>query len=457
MLRLNRFLAIGFLSASVFQFAHAQNGDVSTVPLPETYFPELKAIIQAAVAQSPRMIARNIDNTIAEQNRIAARAGQLPAVGALVQYNPWQRDRRADLAEPTDTKKFYYSISLIQPLFHWGALQSATRMGQLQVKIATGLTAEAYRLLVQEIRGSYLQLVLKKLALSRTGLYLDITTEQLNVAQTKLEKRVFSEAEMFMPRLTHDQARLSLDRATADYEDSKVMFAKLTGASPLNDNQIGIEIPQIAASPENLRAVLTRHVGQTVLDSYLLANLRTQIEIEDLTHQIATTRLKPKVNFLLGASQDEQSYTANIAQKYELQSTFVGVQVTWTIFDGFSARSAINSSNARKRQLQRSLDEASTNLSDSLRIQLRNLEFAARSMEMGDRMLGSGEAMLTQKQEDSKRGVVSDAEVRAARLNYYDAQVNAFNSRFDYLMKTTDFLSSMLEDPALENLPKHTP
>lgn len=457
MLNLSRVLALGLLSACVVIPAHAQNADVSAIPVPETYFPELKPILEAAVRQSPKMIARNLENTIAEQSRIAARAGQLPTAGAFVTYNPFQRDKREDLPEPTNTKKLFYNFSVTQPLFHWGALRNNTRIGELQQKVTQGQTAEVYRLLVQEIRSLYLQLVLKKLLVSRSQLNLEINRDKLAIAQTKFEKRVFSESDMFSPRLNHDQAQLAFDRVTMDYEDTKVTLAKLTGSPALTDDQIATAIPTVTPATDLLKSVFSAHSSPDSLDSYNLQNLRSQLEIEKLNYKIASVRLLPKTNLLVGASQDEQSYTSNIAAKYKLQSTYAGVQVSWSIFDGFAARSAKAISLARRQQIEHNYEDATTNLADSLRTQLRQLEFSARGMEMANRVLGVTEGGWHSKQDDVKRGIASDADVSAAKLSFIDAQVGAFNSRFDYLMKTTDFLSSMLQDPALANLSKANP
>ena len=458
MLRLPRLIATGLiLLGAFFASSRAQSTNTAALPLPENYFPELKGILEAAAKQSPRMILRNLDNVIAEQSRIAARSGQLPTVGGFLQYNPWQRDRRADLPEPTDTKKLYYNLSLNQPLFHWGALQNNTRIGELQAKITQGQTAEAYRGLAQEIRGTYLQLVLKKLLLARTQLHVEITRDQLAVAQTKFEKKVISEGDLFMPRLNHDQAILSYDRALEDFDSTKRTFAKLTGTPAIDDNQIAGGIPTITPAPDLLGAILATHVSKQDWNSYYLETLRKQLEVEKLNYKVAANRLRPNLNMIVGVSQDEQSYTANIANKYKLQSTFVGFQVSWSIFDGFAAHSAVASSDARRRQLQQTYEDAQTSLSDLARAQFKQIEFSARSMELANRLLGSAEGNLAGKKDELARGLASEAEVSNARLGFLDAQINAFNSRFDYLMKTGDFLSMILEDPALTNLANRTP
>ena len=452
-----RLLVLGLALGGLILSGQAQTRDSSSLPLPENLFPDLKGILEAAARQSPRMIARNAENSIAEQNRILARAGMLPSVTASLQYNPWQRDDRADLAKPTDTKKFYYNLSLNQPLFHWGALRNGSRIGELQEKIVKGQTAEAYRLLAQEIRAQYLGVILRKLILSRAQLNLSITEDQLAVAQGKFEKQVISEGEMFMPRLNHDQAVLAVDRTTEEFESAKTAFAKLTGAPRLNDAQIPEEIPSVTTATDALASILADYTSHKELKSYYLDTLRNQIAIEELNYKVATTRLKPKLNMVVGASQDELSYSSNIAAKYKVQSTFVGFSVYWPIFDGFATRSAVANSLTRRRQAEQAYADAVATLSDQTRSQLKQLSFSARSLEMANRMLGSSENYVQTRRDDVKRGLASEAQLNEVRLIYADARITAFNARFDYLIKTGDFLSLMLEDPALANLVGRTP
>jgi outer membrane protein TolC len=455
--RFLRLLAFALALSGLVISSQAQTRDPSSLPLPENLFPDLKGILEAAANQSPRMIARNAENSIAEQNRLIARSGLLPSVGASLQFNPWQRDNRSDLAQPTDTKKFYYNLSLTQPLFHWGALRNGSRIGELQEKIVQGQTAEAYRLLAQEIRAQYLGLILRKVILSRAQLNLSITADLLAAAQGKFEKQVISEGEMFMPRLNHDQAVLAVDRNTEEFESAKTAFAKLTGAPRLNDAQIPADIPSVTTASDALASILADYTSHKELKSFYLDTLRNQIAVEELNYKVATTRLKPKLNLIVGASQDQLSYTSNIAAKYKVQSTYLGVSVYWPIFDGFATRSVVANSLTRRRQAEQVYADAVANLSEQTRSQLKQLSFSARSLEMANRMLGSGESYVQSRQDDVKRGLASEAQLNAVRLLYLDAKIAAFNARFDYLIKTGDFLSLLLEDPALVNLTGRTP
>ena len=457
MLRLSRLLALGLMLGSVITSARAQAPEPVSLPLPETFFPGLKQIIADAIKQSPSMVSRNTENAIAEQDRIAARAGQLPSLGGNLQYNPLERDYRADHAGYLKTQQLTYSVTLNQPLFHWGELKANTRIGELRLKMARGQTAEAYRLLVQEIRSRYMAVIMSKVIVARGQLGLAIARDQLAVAQQKYDKKVFSDADMFLPRLTCDQATLTADRTAEDYRTAKLTLAKLSGAPVLDDSQIPDEIPSVPGAQDQLQSLVNAYSSEKDLKSYALDNLRTQIEVEKLNYTVATTRLKPKLNMVLGATQDQQSYTADISTRYELQTYYAGIQVSWSIFDGFAARSAINSSLLRRRQMEQGFQDATTNQLDEVRNELKQLGFSARAMELSERLLGSAEAGLHMKQDDLKRGLASDAEVSSAKLDYSFAQVAAFNARADYLTRISGLLSDMVEDPALASLPAYTP
>jgi outer membrane protein TolC len=457
MLRFLRPIALVLTLGCLVSHGRAQAPEPVSVPLPEAFFPGLKEIIAAAIKQSPRMISRNLDNAMSEQDRIAARAGQLPTVSGYLQYNPWERDYRADETGPLKTQQLLYGLTLTQPVYHWGELKANTRIGELRLTITRGQTAEAYRLLVQEIRSRYLAVIMTKAGLARAQLNLAFARDQLAVAQEKYDKKVFSDADMFVPRMTTDQSVLAADRAAEDYRVAKRTLAKLSGTAVLEDSQVPDEIPSVTAPQDRLEAMMNAYVSQKDPKSYALDNLRTQLEVEKLNYKVATTRLKPKLNFLMGATQDEQSYTADISTRYKLQTYYAGIQVSWSIFDGFATRSALNSSLLRRRQMEQGFEDATTNQLDDVRSEFKQLGFAARAMELADRQLGSAEAGLHLKQDDLKRGLASESEVSAAQLGYSFAQITAFNARADYLTRTSEFLSTMIEDPALASLPGHTP
>src|SRR5690606_29072454 len=132
--------------------------------------------------------------------------------------------------------------------------------------------------------------------------------------------------------------------------------------------------------------------------------------------------LLPKLNFIVGMSQDEQSYTINNAQKYGVLSKYVGITVNWQIFDWFATRGAVRSALASKRQSEQSYRIAIDNLQRTVQNAARNIELASRQMAISDKLLDNSKVYLDFRQEDFKRGNASEADVNQAQASYYSAR-----------------------------------
>ena len=167
-------------------------------------------------------------------------------------------------------------------------------------------------------------------------------------------------------------------------------------------------------------------------------------EIESLLNNLAQTPL--------GLSQDQQSYTINVAQKYRVNSIFAGVSANWTIFDGLASQAAVRNELARKRQMENDYKDLTERLAQQAQTQVKQINFAARNMSITDRALVASEGNLKTKQEDFARGVTTEDDVSLARITLIDARVNAYNGRIDYLYKTGDFLGILAADPVVANV-----
>src|SRR5690606_28926560 len=103
------------------------------LPVVESYFPGLKTLLETAVRQSPRMIARNAAEAMAANRYTVARSEQLPKVGGYVNYLPANyEERKHGPRSPCTSQKSSDALKLVQPIYHWGALRAGTRVAELQ-------------------------------------------------------------------------------------------------------------------------------------------------------------------------------------------------------------------------------------------------------------------------------------------------------------------------------------
>ncbi len=421
------------------------------VTVAERALPGLEGILRGAAQQSPRMLGRTLDLEIAEANREAARAGLLPSLTASYRYYQAQDDR-ADQNRTLGASKIYYDVTLTQPLFHWGERRNDARIGEIRGELARSGYQEAYRALGQELRQRYLALIVQKLQVARSRGGLELALARLREGEEQLAARRLAPSAVQTQRIGVEQARLALERVEFDFAAAKASFARLAGLAAFDDAQIPDEVPAVRhdqAAVDRLVAAFTADPAPATPET---SALRRQREIEELTLANHRTRLRPKVNAVAGVMQDEQSYSLNTAARFRVLSAYAGVAVNWTIFDGHAARAAVRSSRARLRQMELDSAEAVERLRQQARAQAKHVDFAARFMAMADQALDATQGSLRLREEELRQGTAAAADVEVARLQLAEARIVAWNARSDYLLRVSELLGTVAQDPVTTHL-----
>lgn len=426
---------------------------VDDIPLPEKLHPELEAILRNAVQQSPRMLNQALDLEIAENDRIAARAGLLPSVSASASYYV-----ASDQVDKTNgrynTTKTPYSLSLNQPIFHWGERRNTNNIGIIQKNIAQGQYRLGYRLLAQELRTGYLRLIYYKIAVKRAQFYQQYVTNQLKIQEDRLVKKVISAVEISTARLNAELGQINLERTEFEYENAKRSFARLAGIGSIADSAIPDTITKATYNQATYESLVADFLSQKDPLNFEAFNLRQRVDIEKLTLANAKTRLRPKVNGVLALSQDEQSdFLGQEGKRYDYSSRYAGISVNWALFDGFASGAAVRNSLARRQQLENNYQQLIDRLGQDAQTAAKQINFSSRMMAIQDRQLVDIYGNLNTVQDEFKRGVKSDADVSIAQLQVYDNELGANNARIDYLIKVGDLLGTLDADPIVANLP----
>lgn len=440
------FAALPLLAVSVWAASPA----VNELVLPEEMYPQLDSMLKRAVQQSPRMVDKLIELEMAENSRIEARAGLLPNLSGSGRFYK-ARDKRADRpGENLDVDKAFYDVSVTQPIFYWGERRNNARIGAIQKSITEGNYREGYRLLAQEIRRTYLQLIVHKIHLERTRIANKFDQDARTLAESRLQAGVASEAEIFGARLTAERSQINLERTEHELETGLRSLSRLTGVT-VTEQDIATEIPTINYQAQNIEQVLAGFLSQKDPPTPQAEALRKQMNIDDLAYRNQKTRLLPKFSFQVGLNQDEQSYTTNSADRYQVDSMYAGLSVNWTIFDGFAASAGKANALARRRLNENQYRALTEQLAIDAQAHVKSLNFSARSMSITDRILVSAAGSYQARKAEFARGVVSENNVIQDHLSYYEALISADNARIDYLIRLADFLGLVAEDPVLAN------
>lgn len=423
-------------------------------PLPEDLIPALRPLLVSALAQSPRMIAQNINIASAEAALIQARSGMLPSLSGSVNYGRTEEAIATQTSISSASSGLYYNLELNQAIFQWNALKYRTDSAKVGVKIAEHQYADAYRLLVVSLRSQFLALVVKKIALRNAEYSLKQAEDTLALAEANLRAGRISPEAMMDPRLAVDEARLARDRAVENLENSQRLLLLTVGYVNLDGNEVPNQVPQPTYVPDVPAKLLQKFVQDDADETFTAAMYHGYIKQADLDYKIARVNLLPKFSFSANAShQSTTTAGPDFVEQVVLNSTALNVNANWSIFDGFATRGAKLSALQRRRSYERTLRTANDQTVAEAQDLEKQLDFDWRAVQLSQTRRDVNGSMVKRAQDDLKLGKTSQTAVNSVQMAFYQADYTLAMARSEFLNDWSQFVSTLCVDPMLNQIP----
>ncbi len=421
------------------------------IPLAERVFPQLAPLLQKATEQSPRGIAANLEFLIAQENVRMARARTLPQAGGYLTYS-YARDRRVDRPDALMADKLAYNFSVTQPLYHWGALKAGTQLSELAARASENNFAEVCRLLVLEIRASYLRLIVLKASRDRAAFAHRLAEEENRRVEEQIKAGAIPPASVLEAGNKVKQALIDLDRAEEDFRFAKISLERLAGSDVLADESIPALIPRVDYAEDRIQSLAELFRSEPEKGNFRLASVQLRLDQEKLNYQIIDKTLRPKFNAVTGVMQDEVSYTGSPADRARTQSLYGGLNITWNIFDGYSTPAQRRALRLRQRQIEEERDDRLREISETVQSQIRQIDLSARSLSLGESNLDQYNLFVRKKAEDIAFGASAPSELDGITIARDAVLIQAMIQRSDLMVRMAEFLSTIGRDPALASV-----
>ena len=322
--------------------------------LPEDFLPGLRDILHSAMQESPQMISRNIDLAAQEANRYQQAAQQWPSLGGTAYYTENRSAVSSNTAQSTSSEGFFYSLNLNQPIYHWGALQAATDIAHLQIKISERQYADAYRQLAVMLRSEYLALVMQKSQLRNQRFALNQSKAALSRVEERVKHGAAVSNDVTNAQLLVDEASLAVDRLTENFLHAKRLLLLSAGLSDLSDDVVPEEIPKPVYPADTAVTLMQDFTREGVNSTFQAQIYDDEIKKDELSYKIAKYRLYPRLDLQLGASEsNETQVIGNTVTQNPVFSNNITVAANWNIFDGLATRGAKLAALASKREDER--------------------------------------------------------------------------------------------------------
>lgn len=427
--------------------------DASDLPRAETVFPQLEALLVDALAQSPTMIQETLTRLAASYDEQADRSVLYPRAGGYASFR-MQREDRLEADQSSTGQRTYFDLSISQPFFHWGSLKAQAEIGRINRLIADRNFTEGYQLFANRIRDNYLALVALRVAQRNRALDLEHSRAQLaNIRQQVAEGRVPArtiasfEATIESKVLAGDRADYALQRLLRQFRD-------LVGKPDFSLAEVPETLPAVAQVKESRSIPLrTEYVTRRGFEDHVsYYRAIKSLEIDRLRLRITRNELRPKFNLSAGVSQDMDSRTTNVEQRYMVTTYFGGISMNWAIWDSKSSASRARAAQARIRRAEKNLEQLEQDLIESIEAAEKELGFSTRGLVIAERGYAGAQSSYDSLVSFQKEGRASQDEVDAALLAWRSAEYSVCESRRDYLRTVAAFLTAIQADPLVEKL-----
>ncbi len=437
--------------------AAAESAGIESAPPPvelllaEDLFPQLRPILLAAADQAPDILLRNVDRAIAEANAVIARSDRYPSVGGLLRYD-YRRENRIDRPDINNSQKLFYFFQARYPIYHWGAVKAASDIGDIGIQLAEGQMDVAYRRMVQAIRSQYLNLVVSKMDLKNLEAGLEFRKEELAVERERFEAGEIAPNKVGSLDFALREAQLAFDRLESEFQFSVRQFARLVGDESFDESSIAGKYPEVGHNPDQIAVLLGTFAQDGFLHDPRVLETELNIDLEKSNYRIYNVRNRPKLNMTAGITQDEINYDANIANKFATTALFVGVSLTWSIFDGFETRGLKQASLLRLNRLRMARHDLDRKVVDEANQAALRVKFAAEALDMGGIRLSGAKGMLSIAKKDYEAGLISEDSLESSRRSLRNMDIRMARLKSDYLNSLSSFFILVGADPLVSDL-----
>lgn len=429
-----------FVCLAFFGFVEIVGAE-SSLPLEtaEDRFPLLETILRESASKSPRMVEEYLRIDEAKAGSEIAFAASRPSLSASFRY----LGRIEDRSDFSGTRSYYDPQATVlgrQPLYHWGALRARREGGRLGFDLAKRNREQIYQALLLDIRASFLDLAVRQKRIELAKVRLQFLDEERQAGIRRFQRGEATEEELQDMDLTFETAGIQLERERHEFEFAIESFLQLSGYAPVGRDWVPKGIPELKPVQ---RTELDDLTGNSLWSE--ISELRIQRAEKEL--EIESARQKPKLDLILGISQDQLA----LSDRSDVGRVvyFGGIELTWNLFDGFETRGrkegAIARKNLEKRRYDREKEEEELE-----RERLKeSLLWSAREVMIEEKRLELAHRDFVQKESDQKEGILSSVEVAAARVALLERELAATEQRATQLMLASELLSATGLDPAI--------
>ena len=414
----------------------------TTPTYPEVLLPELTQILEQARERAPVLVAQAISQQEATARLDAAKAAYYPRLDFGGNFGLTRNTYVDGIYPDEQTTGVAFNARVTRPIYHWGAIDAKIRQASLDFSNESLQRVFILRQIKRGLRADYLTLLLNQTSLEILQLRRQITADNATRTASDRQQGALSAMASEQAEINLAQDVLNLEQVDSDQKRIVADFKRNLGWEvPL---RLDVPPPRPDAAALLAWAEQTRAQG---LDTWLADHAEVKrrenlIERERAELIRIKSNQRPLLNFTASVGQGQRNTSA--ANNVATLSTFIGIDATWNVFDGFETSARKRESQLRQRRLERQLEAYRAELRAQAANVVEQIGFFARQYQLDERRAALSEQTFLIQKREMDEGRVSAPVFRQQQLAVQESRLGELRVRVRLLLALNDYLDLTL-------------
>ena len=317
----------------------------------ENHFEELSDVLKSIESNSPLLLE---EYELVEEQK-ALKTVTDSSRGLKVNLNISGQSIHEDRPEQSFYQRYrsFASLYAKKPIYHWGALQSASNIAKRRIILSELLYNEHLSEITSQSRRAYLDLLILRKRIELSSDFLSQKKESFVSVTKQHELGLKTKLEVNESNASYLENKILLANLKQSLSNSLYNFKSITGwdQNLTFDDRDGSfkELISFYDFDEKVPSLISG------ISSMNVKRIQHEIEIEKNNLTIANSELKPKLNLVGGFYQDQVAL-ANSESSLMRNNVLIGLEATWSIWDASKSSGEKSATLARKRRLGYALE-----------------------------------------------------------------------------------------------------
>jgi len=229
---------------------------------------------------------------------------------------------------------------------------------------------------------------------------------------------------------------LSLINAQNEFDKAKADLVALMGLNVADDYQFADASVSVSIDSVDVSSTRTKYADIAALTNTALTYRPDYLSAKENYDASSSSVTMARANYfpVVSARAGLNGNNEEIGNVFDYKTIYWGLNLSWTLFDGFATNQFVQSAIATKRNAEISIAQAERNIGVEVKKAMLDLEAAMKQYDVSQKGLRSASEDRKIAEERYNLGAGTLLDLLVASAGYVNAEANVVNASYNYII-----------------------